>query len=157
MSTKAQTVSIQLPSGRIVHTDVPTKAKSAPVADMSLLGNTVKCIIDPETKKQIAVQTGFVVYEVNGSLDTVLVRATLTPVVKGVGSKTLELLIAETELTPEKAVAQGMATFSHSLPTEGYYILKGATHTHVEELPADEPKAEEPKTEPEADQGQSHF
>ena len=36
MSTKAQTVSIQLPSGRIVHTDVPTKAKSAPVADMSL-------------------------------------------------------------------------------------------------------------------------
>jgi hypothetical protein len=155
MSNKAKTITIQTPSGRIIHTAVPGKTKSAPVADLSILGTTVKILVDPKTKETIVVETGFTVYEVAGTLDIVLIRAQLEGSVKGIGAKTLEMLIAKTKFTPEKAVLEGIAKFTHSLQAEGYYILEDGTHVWAEKLP--EPKAEESKSEETSDDGQSHF
>lgn len=135
MSSSKQTIAIQLPSGRVVHTEVPAKVQSAPVCALQLLGAAVRFATHPKTKKQITVQTGFFVYEVPNTMDIVLVRANLTPAVKGVGEKTLDLLIKETSLTPEKAVLEKMATFTHSLESEGFYILDNGIHKWVRELP----------------------
>ena len=159
MSNKAKTITIRTPSRRIIHTAVPSKAKSAPIGDMSLLGDIVKIVVDPETKKKTVVETGFVVYEITGTLEVVLVQKDLESLIKNVGEKTLDLLIKGSNLTPLEAVAQGMAKFTHSLPTEGYYVLQGAKHVHVEELPAEEPAKEPEASTPKETQGedQTHF
>lgn len=112
-------LTITLPSGRKAQIQSPKKALVASVADLSILGSCGR----------------WYVYEIDNSTEVILVEAETISIVKGVGPSTLKTLIETTSLTPELAVAQGMANFSIDLPESGYYILKNKTHVWTAELP----------------------
>jgi hypothetical protein len=125
---KALTILLQ--SGRKAQIEPPSKAVSAEVGTLSILGSIGK----------------WTIYEVAGSLEVVLIEAECVSLIKGVGKATLATMF-ETNLTPEIAVEQGLAKFVCSLPDHGFYILKNGKHVWTAEpetVEAQEKSIEDP-------------
>jgi hypothetical protein len=155
MELKASLFPLKNSNGRVIWIDPANKPKHARCSELTFLGSTVNIHVDAKTKKKTVVETGYALYE-TADLDVVIVKADLVPAVKGIGSKTLDLLIQSTDLTPMGAVAQGMAKFVHILPESGFYILEGAKHVWVAELPVEQEETETTAEETE-EAAESHF
>lgn len=127
MSSKKQTtIKVNLPSGRTAIIDTPIKAKVAKCEDLTLLGSMGRWFI----------------YELP-NLEVVIVEAEVKSNVKGIGPSTLATMFETTNLTPELAVAQGLARFEHTLPETGFFQLKLAKHKWVETLPEEKTETQE--------------
>lgn len=119
MSQKQKAIQVILPSGRPATINVPRRV-NAPIwtDECTFLGRWEEYGIYEYSKDEV-----------------VILKLPIESIVKGIGPALLETMIANTNLTPVKAVELGMARFVTTLPENWHIVPDRNIHQLCETLP----------------------